>query len=335
MSLALRDIPSIPEKTRRRIQEIAQRLGYSPDPMLSALATYRTVRTTPSYKGVLVWLAESTEQHRWRESPHLYQYYLGAKRRAEERGYSMEVIDIGEMKTTWNRAAGIALARGVAGILVSPLPRADTHIDRFPWKKFAAVTFGYCLTSPWLHAVTAAHYRASAWLVRDLYARGYRRIGAAFRPVLDGRLDHNLTAGYLTGCRTVGIEPLPLCPDDLYETDGSVLRSWVVEYRPEVLLTSNCVFRDHEARLAGGPISPGVAIVCPTLAAAEGTVPGIVEQNLVIGEVVLDLLVNAIHRGELGSSRAQQRVLVDGVFYEGSGLRPRETSAVETKQAGR
>lgn len=329
VSLALRDIPSIPEKTRLRIKEIAQRLGYRPDPMLCALAMYREARSVPAHRGSVAWLAQTTAEHRWRDNTHLHEYYVGAKGRAEDRGYSVEVIDIGELNTTWERAASIAVARGVVGVLVSPLPHANTHVETFPWHRFSAVVFGYSLTSPLLDSVTAAHYRATTRLVRELYSRGYRRIGAALRPVLDGRLDHNFSAGYLAGCRMVGLDSLPICPDDLHQTDGSVLSRWADAFKPDAILTSNHLHLEDASRV-GGLSLPPVPVVCPGLIAPRGPLPGIVEQNRYIGEVAMDLLVNAIHRGMHGPPPVQQRVLVDGAFYEGSGVPVVHSSALHT-----
>ncbi|HRP04381.1 MAG TPA: LacI family DNA-binding transcriptional regulator, partial [Opitutaceae bacterium] len=41
VSLALRNHPRLPESTRRRIQSLAKRMGYAPDPLLRALVAYR------------------------------------------------------------------------------------------------------------------------------------------------------------------------------------------------------------------------------------------------------------------------------------------------------
>jgi LacI family transcriptional regulator len=42
VSLALRDSPQLPRATRERVQAIARKLGYVPDPMLVSLARFRT-----------------------------------------------------------------------------------------------------------------------------------------------------------------------------------------------------------------------------------------------------------------------------------------------------
>lgn len=327
VSLALRDVPTIPKKTRERIQDIAHRLGYAPDPMLSALATYRSSLRSQSFHGTLGWLANTVPEYKWREIPHFIEYYEGAKKRALERGYSIEVLDRGEMKVSLERAANIALARGVRGVLVCPQPSAETQMEKFPWDKFSAVTFGYSLTKPQLNSVTAAHYRASLRLVRELQARGFRRIGAAIRPEHDSRVDHNLTGGYLSGCRIAGLEALPICSDDGHASDGSALLRWIREVKPDAIITGN--YQHHQdARRHGVVVPSTIALVCPTLPHARGTLAGMVEQSGLIGEVAVDLLVAMTQRGELGPPGTPQRVLVDGTYLENPSFSHAESAGI-------
>ncbi len=52
MSLALKGYPKISPETRERIQRAAESLGYSLDPMGSALATYRNRSRSPEDLGL-------------------------------------------------------------------------------------------------------------------------------------------------------------------------------------------------------------------------------------------------------------------------------------------
>jgi len=174
VSLALRNSPSIPEKTRARVRRVAARLGYVPDPMMAALASYRSQVRSTQYHGTLAWLADTTATFRWREVLHYTTYLKAATVRAESMGYRVEVFDLHEMGVTPERAASIAQARGIKGILICPLPQADSQLASFPWERFSAVTFGYSLVRPLLNSVAAAHYRAMMRVMREIHARGYR-----------------------------------------------------------------------------------------------------------------------------------------------------------------
>jgi DNA-binding LacI/PurR family transcriptional regulator len=321
VSLALRGLPSIPAETRQRIEIVARRLGYAPDPMLAALANYRNRIRQQKYHGTLVWLAHTQPHYRWRDILHFVEYLQGAEAQAAAHGYRIEVFDIGEMNTSWERASSIAHARGIKGILVCPQPDPDTRLEKFPWDRFSAVSFGYSLTRPLLNCVTAGHFRAAMTVMRELHARGYRRIGCALRPGHDRRVDHNLQAGYLTGCSVLGLEPLPLCPDDGYDSEGSTLQAWLNEQKPDALILGN--HRPLEAFGRWGiKVPDDLAVACPSMPAPRDGLSGMIEQNRLIGAAAVDLLVAMIQRGERGVPATPQRLLIDSTWHAGSTLRP-------------
>jgi LacI family transcriptional regulator/LacI family repressor for deo operon, udp, cdd, tsx, nupC, and nupG len=320
VSLALRNSPSIPEKTRVRVRKIAAKLKYAPDPMMAALASYRSRMRSPQFHGTLAWLANTTETLNWRNVTHFTTYLAAAKTQAESMGYRVETFDLGEMGVTPSRAASIAQARGIKGILVCPQPQPDTEIVSFPWERFSAVTFGYSLTRPLLHSVAAAHYRATMRVMRELHARGHRRIGWAFRPEHDARVDHNFLAGYLTACEVLELgRPLPLCPDDALH-DGSILRKWLREHRPDALVTGNAgILPILDSWGVRWPRD--LAVACPLLTSEKGPLAGVVEDNVRLGEAAVEYLIGMIQRGERGIPGRPQRLLAEGVWTPGATLR--------------
>ncbi len=326
VSLALRRMPGIPLSTCKRIERIAARLGYRPDPMLAALASYRNRLRPQSYHGTLLWLAETLPELQWRKIRHFTDYLAGAEAGAVRHGYQIEVIDITEAKVTWQRAGAIARARGVKGLLLAPQPRSNSHLDLFPWEDFSSVTFGYTLSRPALHSVTSAHYRAMMTVVRELSLRGYRRIGCALRPEHDRRLDRNFLGAYLAGCALAGQAPLPVCPDDAEQSDGEALLAWLRETKPDAVISGNVAMLDVLKR-AGIAVPRQLGVACPNLGTTDGDLAGVVERNRHIGEVAVDHLVALIHRGERGVPDVPQRTLVDGVWHAGRSVRRRVRAA--------
>ena len=152
--LALKNHPTIPESTRQRIQQIAFDLGYQPDPMLSALAAYRTTLRPAAFHGQLAWLSLSNARFNWRRISVYNTYMQGAAKQAERYGYTLQDYNLGERGMTPKRLAGIMRARGVRGILVCPMPDAHMELD-FPWEGFAAVAIGHTLERPAINLVAA------------------------------------------------------------------------------------------------------------------------------------------------------------------------------------
>ncbi len=127
VSRALKNDRRIPPETRERVLKATRELGYQPDPMLSALMTYRKSRATRErYRATLGWITNYPTKDGWRE----YEknaYFRGATRRAHELGYMLEEFWLAEPGLTQKRAIQILEARNIHGLFLSRLrDRAHT-----------------------------------------------------------------------------------------------------------------------------------------------------------------------------------------------------------------
>lgn len=157
VSMALRNHPRIPEETRKRILEIARELGYTPDPMLSALASYRERGRPVTFHGTLAWISDAGEMgFDWEKSEHYTRYFQGAKNRAAEHGFQLEPFDLHASAGSPHRLRSIFRARNITGLLICPHPTSYAGVE-FPWEEFSLMTLGYSITNPAVHAVASAH----------------------------------------------------------------------------------------------------------------------------------------------------------------------------------
>ncbi|MET0263476.1 MAG: LacI family DNA-binding transcriptional regulator [Rariglobus sp.] len=315
VSQALGGHISIPKETRERIQKIAADLGYTPDPMLTALASYRHGKRPAEFRGTIGWLAQTTDVFRWREIPHFVTYLESARARAETHGYHVEVLDLQEMGISWSRATSIAKARGIDGILLCPQPYSDMDLADFPWEDFSAVTFGYSIAKPKLNSVAPAQYRATFNTMKELLARGYQRIGFALNSWHDQRTDHNYLAGYLAAYELHNTaDRIPICHEEDFGP-------WLKQHRPDAVITGDVKFIEKLADLGlSAPDDLGVA--CPLLASPDGPMAGVWEDNQQIGKAAVDFLVSQLRQGERGAPTHPQRLLVEGLWIPGRTLRP-------------
>lgn len=319
VSLAIRNHPSISPKTRERIQRIAAELGYRLDPMLSALATYRNSRRPPEFRGTLAWLARTTERFAWRQNAHFIAYLTGAKRRAAQLGYHLDIVDLGEEGLSWDRTAGVIRARGIAGVILCPQPEPDTNLVDFPWHEFAGVTFGYSVTQPALHAVAAAQFRAAITTYRELHRRGYRRIGFVMNRHHDERVDHNYLGGFLAA-RTLVSDDVEIPPLLLERPTDTDLKAWIKKHQPGAVLgAENLAAR---LRQIGFRLPEQLGFASPFLAAPGGDVAGVSESSEHIAEAAVDTLVSMLHSGQRGLPARPQRILIEGIWHEGRTVCP-------------
>jgi LacI family transcriptional regulator/LacI family repressor for deo operon, udp, cdd, tsx, nupC, and nupG len=317
VSLALKDDPRIPDKTRGRIHKIAKELGYKPDPMLSALIAHRVHRQQRTFQGTLAWLVNNEAPWDWRQIFH--EYHEGAVERAKRYGYNVEIFDLKTPGMTNARMGAILAARNIRGVLVAPQPRPDVDLSGFPWEKFSPVAFGYSLKKPQLHTVGSAQFRGVKLAMRRLLAMGCKRIGFVFTPAHNEAIDHNYLGAFLAEeyLRTGGG---PLIPP-LISTDD--FKSWYKQHRPEVVIASSGGRFIQRIRDAGLKIPEDIGVVCPFFPSRHDPWSGVYENSVRIGEVAVDTVVSMIHRSERGVPETPQRILIDGIWVAGKTLLPK------------
>jgi DNA-binding LacI/PurR family transcriptional regulator len=314
VSLALQSHPRISRVTRERVQAIADKLRYRPDPMLSALAAYRKDVTVPRYQGTLAWINTWSDPHRLREK--YGDYWRGARERCQELGFHLEEFHLADGVMGPRRLSNILRARFIQGLLLPPQPRSRAHLH-LDWANFSAITFGYTLVRPQLHSVTSAQMRCSVLAVRKLRSYGYRRIGMALSQGADERTDHNFASGFLMEqFRLKRDEQVPLL---LFQNEGRApqkqLDEWFSKYRPEAIIT-------HTDEVAGWMRDLGhdeqkdYNLVLLAHENHQGFA-GINQNNHLIGRTTIDLLTGMIHRNEKGIPQVPLRTLVEGRWIDG------------------
>ena len=90
VSLALRNHPSLPISTRKRLQLLAAQMGFRRDPALSALVAYR--RHTRPVKGtpLLAYVTHWDSRWGWKDHPAHKAFFDGATMKASPLGYQLE-----------------------------------------------------------------------------------------------------------------------------------------------------------------------------------------------------------------------------------------------------
>lgn len=335
VSMVFKNHPGIPEKTRQRVLHCAKELGYAPDPMLSALAIYRTKTRPASFHGTLAWLVNSTAGYDWKSVPVFRQYFEGASERARERGYFLHVFDFGAPGMTPKRLAGILRAQNVAGIQICPQPKPGTKLPEFEWDFFSILALGYSVVSPSFHTVGSAHYRNMTRTISELDRRGYERIGLIIDPGLDQRIDDNFRSRFLgIQYRRFGELPVPVLQAD-YSRDLPAIRRWVKRYRPEAIVVSdgqNLKNLTTEFLKIGLQVPSEIGVACAGLAAENTGVSGVFETPFKVGEIAMDVLVGLIQRGERGIPLQPEHVHVEGVWSEGRSLCPHRPAAAKSRE---
>lgn len=325
VSLALRGDSSIPESTRYCIKEVAAKLGYSPDPVLSALVAYRQEHAPPSYSGTIIWLTNNSPGFHWRDLSHNRGYYCGAAKEAKRRGFVLEELDLGTTGMTPARANQILHARRINCLLIPPQQPSPAH-SKLDWDRFHAVTLGYGLPVPQLHLVTSNYSKMMGDLMERLYRLGYSRPGLVLCDKASHLQSRKWTSAYLEEIfRNDGFVSMsPLC---LQAWNQDAFDRWFEAQQPDVLIGSNLLTPELLPHLAGKniriPVDIGYADF--DLAFEEKEYAGMKQHAETVGRVAVSHLISIFHRNDCGDQAGPGiHTLLDGVWFLGPTVRPQK-----------
>lgn len=333
VSLALRNNPAIPLATRERIQAVAEKLGYSPDPALSALVLYRRNVAPARRTETIAYVTHGRTQWGWRDNPAEQQCFQGAQRKAEENGYQLEHFWLGEPGMSARRLSGVFFHRAITGVLLASHQLASGERLDFDWDRLATVKIGAGATTPHLHRVTSDPSGDIRAAMRHAARAGFTRIGLILPQEWDDRSDLAWSGGFLAGqTRLPGAQRIPIffhgaaASDSPYfdrppgsALDVAKLGRWLFDFQPDVLIGSLPLVASPLRRL-GLEIPRDVGFIELQHHEADATIAGIRQNHHRIGEVAADLLIAQLQMNLRGLPPYPTATLVEGTWCEGASL---------------
>ena len=313
VSYALRNSPQVSAEERQRIQAIAERMGYRPDPLLTHLMQHlRSQRALKSggNLGVLQTLA----------APFVKGLVQGATARATRLGYHLDPIDLRAYEGRPQALTRMLLARGIGGLLLAPTADPARYDRLLDWTKFAAVAMTYSVVEPHVHRVVTHHFDNAVRTFGLLNQRGFKRIALSMTRDMEFRANHSYSGAYFRTGDALGNTLLPILFLD--ETGPRGIRAWFDRHRPDAIVTAN----GHQVHAL---LQPGLTLraqretAFATLDYEKGIdVAGIDQRFEIIGSHALDALVAQIHRNEKGLPENPTIAMVEGHWVEERGLFP-------------
>ncbi len=326
VSMSLANNPRIPPATRERIQAIAKKLGYQPNPYVSTLMRIRRAGKPLKDKPALALVCAQRTADGWRNnsSATIRQMREGALERATMRGYRAQEFWLHRDGMSNERFSEMLHARGVHGLLLSPLAEGDPP-PALRWEYFASVSLSVPLPSLTVTTVCNDHYFSSLQAVRECHRRGYRRPGLLLRKIHQNRFQGRWEAGVLVAGQMLPDLTLsaPLYVDD-FKSAAPILR-WLRKEKPDVIISPAGPLLNDILVRAGWKIPRDIGTVwlaCPTL---RDPLSGIWQIGRMIGALAVDTLVSQAERHERGLPEQATTLMVEGQWNEGLTLRAPST----------
>ena len=328
ISLALQKHPRIPLKTRERIQNAANELGYRKNPLIAKLMQRRRGRVKSGKRPGLAFLTTFSSRDGWKNKyPLLSQYYLGARDRAEALGFAVTsawLKDPANATRLWEDLA----ARDVQGIIIPPFAPNVTDLQ-LDWDSFCHVSVGFAPEFPRLHRVATDTYRSMKKAILESIRRGYHRIGLASPSTVTRYTQDTWLASFLMQLHEFSDR---LIPRYHFFEDGNprALREWLDRDSPDLILTPRADELLKHLSEWGFRIPEDIALV--SLDRQPGDpLSGIDQNGMMLGSRAVDLLVKMVEKNEYGIPKEPTTQFIDGKWYAGESTRPIRVPETQSK----
>lgn len=319
VSLALRAHPSIPATTREYIRAAADRLGYIPNPVFSALTHFHLhgrVRAAPPRIAYLI-------NHSLESGALLYRhqeaFVEGARAQARALGYDVDMLSVSDGCYDSRGLERHLLSNGILGIIIAAFEPGFATLS-LNWENYAVVKINSLHMEPHAPVVGNDQRQDVRLAFREMLSRGYQRIGLAVGRADEDGTEHRYTAGYLIEQATV--PPENRVPELLFPYNATaahvsaLLGRWVRQHRVDAVLC-NWYIIDELLEAAGLRVPDEVACACLCLLDKSTRLAGVCPNLQMVGAKAMSLLTTLLKSGDRGVPEFASRTYVRSYWQEG------------------
>ncbi|MGH8017886.1 MAG: LacI family DNA-binding transcriptional regulator [Opitutaceae bacterium] len=321
VSLALRDDPRLALATRRRVQEIADRLGYRKNPIVASLMSQLRVSQTPRFHASFA-LINCSGLRTLFDTSGFSDYRRGIRECADKAGYGVEEFWADEPGVGLARLRQILAARNIRGlILVIPFekrPLLAGHPEFF--REFSVATIGFDRTEPLLNRVSNNHFETARAAVQKLFDLGYERPGIVVRDAFDHLLQRRFSAGFHSAvhdqAHALKSPPAPLL---LEAMDRALFARWLKTEKPDAIITNLSEVRDWlETLKTSVPRQMGLLHLDWNPQMRDWA--GMNQNGMLVGAAAAELVMDQMAGNQVGVPTHPRLVLIESDFVAGPSL---------------
>ena len=320
VSSALNGRSNIPAATQERVRKMAVEMGYRPDARVTQLMSY--LRTGKGSRNApnLAWLCWDIIGGDAETKPWLKGFLNGARNRADELGYAIDLICFTSSQFPPHRLNSIFAARGIEGIILShpcwPSP-LDTNLK---WSNFALAELEGMEGAPGMAHVGSHGTKCLQTVFSNFVRLGYRRPGFIVSEWVNQANGSQWTAGFLQNQRQLTAEDrIPILESDDW---SGLLAEWMQTHQPDVIVCVNNEIIDQIKSL-GYRVPEEVAVVHLNLRSDVNGWAGIDQRHEDIGAAAVDVVTAQLNRGERGLSKFPKYIYISGKWVDGWTCPPR------------
>jgi len=333
VSRALRGDARISAAARDRVVQAAEALGYHWDREASRLmANFRAKATGRPVAQETIALVHAKPRSYEREDT--MGFWTALTRAAAELGLRVDEVALNSrpeaLGKSGRRVSQVLKARGIRGLVLFPFYEPDIRPWELDWDAFAMVAVGSSPDQPNIDRVDLSDYEDALMCLRQVTARGYRRIGLTSSEESERHTSGIFVAAYYYFAEVhPAVEACPVLRltgrnrEGMTRADRESFENWFRKYKPQAILTSHHIIRDWLADMGvHAPNDVGLVTLWPHKDWA-----GIEFESARLMQPALVHLRAKLWSNKLGLSGTASRVLIRSPWREGSTLNPPANTA--------
>jgi len=323
VSLALRDDPRLAAETRRRVQQIAEQLGYRKNPIVASLMSQLRASQTPRFQANFALINCSANRTLF-DVPAFADFRRGIRERADASGYGVEEFWAEEPGVPLGRLRQILHTRSIKGVLVATAREARPlflgHTEFFHEFCFASV--GAERTDPPLPRAANNFFRTARAAVDAAIRLGYRRPGLVLDARLDALLERRFSSGFVAALQDrasllVGGLATPLVSASI---DAIEFARWLKAEKPDVVITEQTAVMDW-ARGLKIAVPEDLGLIHLDWNPQLRDWAGMNQNGALVGAAAADLLIGQLVNNEIGVPDHPKLVVIESDFVGGPSVR--------------
>lgn len=300
------------------VQAAAMKIGYHTNPYISDAMRRVRGRNRLGHLGAIAYLTFHDSATGWQRNPTYVRFHEGALRRANDLGFSLDVIWAREPRLVAKRLTAILETRGIAGVVVGPRP-TQPRSDVIDWSRFSSASVGVPLPQVRLHQAGSHHARLMERMLVVLGERGYRRPGLV---LLESQISET-DPGWVTtwSYRQQNLPPRRRVPMLVLPAlhEPRIVR-WLERHRPDVVVGVEEEI-GKVLRRSGRRIPEDIGFAHLSRPERADAPAGMDQRPRAIGAAAVDLVANQIFSGEVGLATTPRVLLIEGEWIDGWSVR--------------
>ena len=316
VSRVLRNDPRTSAAVRAKVLSAVRQTGYRLDPRLAQAMRMLKV---PGGATIAV-IREFYPQDGLLGPSYQYVSLEDIRAQAVSHGFSAEEFWLGRDGLTPRKLVRILKARGIEGLIVSPMSKRLACAD-IDFELFSAGTFGYAMSSPSLHMAGGNVMGGMLLAFERLRALGHRRIGVALTKWIVGRSQSAFTGGLFSLHQNINSEdrvPFLELPHEI-EQGRDLFSAWIRRHAPDVVISMDT----HAPRWIKGMglrMPEDIAFVSYDWVPSMSGYAGIDQRRSHVAAAAVDLLAVQMSRFERGVPAVPRQVLIPAAWVDGDSV---------------